>query len=230
MQAAIIGSHLSNVAQLIGPSLLFRAAKWTPESSGWGILDNSNFKRDVFYPAREACGLVGDKPRPELDPRRNALLIKHLRAFAASVLVDVGATSLEASKLLRHKDYRTTLEHYARAQEEFAFDEDRVGLREATELKLTERLDRLWEMWADKFPEAAKKVRAAGQVESVKVSRKSKPAIEKQARIVLKNGAKAEFIVTETRKKAKSPHKNESRLGDLNPGPTHYECVALPLS
>ena len=21
-----------------------------------------------------------------------------------------------------------------------------------------------------------------------------------------------------------------SRLGDLNPGPTHYECVALPLS
>jgi len=23
---------------------------------------------------------------------------------------------------------------------------------------------------------------------------------------------------------------NESRLGDLNPGPTHYECVALPLS
>ncbi len=23
---------------------------------------------------------------------------------------------------------------------------------------------------------------------------------------------------------------NQSRLGDLNPGPTHYECVALPLS
>jgi len=23
---------------------------------------------------------------------------------------------------------------------------------------------------------------------------------------------------------------NRSRLGDLNPGPTHYECVALPLS
>jgi len=25
-------------------------------------------------------------------------------------------------------------------------------------------------------------------------------------------------------------HNLWSRLGDLNPGPTHYECVALPLS
>jgi len=41
---------------------------------------------------------------------------------------------------------------------------------------------------------------------------------------VLRNGAKTEFIVTETRKKTNSPHENESRLGDLNPGPTHYEC------
>jgi len=94
-------------------------------------------------------------------------------------------------------------------------------LREATELKLSERLDRLWEIWADKFPDAAKKVQAAGQVEPVKVRRK--PAIEKQARIVLKNGAKSELIVMEIREKASSPHKNESRLGDLNPGPTHYE-------
>lgn len=79
---------------------------------------------------------------PELDPRRNPLLNKDLRALAASVLVDAGATTLEASKLLRHKEYRTTLEHCARAQEEFAFDEDRVGLLEATELKLGERLVR----------------------------------------------------------------------------------------
>ena len=30
--------------------------------------------------------------------------------------------------------------------------------------------------------------------------------------------------------KGENPSQNESRLGDLNPGPTHYECVALPLS
>lgn len=83
--------------------------------TGWGVLDNSNFKRGVFDPAREAWGLVGDALRPKLDPRRNALIIKDLRAFAASVLVDAGATTLEASKLLRHTDPRTTLAHYDRA-------------------------------------------------------------------------------------------------------------------
>ena len=193
-------------------NLLFRAEKWTPASGGWSVLDNSNFKRDTFYPAREACGLVGDKSRPELDSRRNPLLIKDLRAFAASVLMDAGATVLEASKLLRHADSRTTLAHYARAQEEESFDKDRVSVRDQANLNLSERLEKLYSVWARKFPEAAKKVAAAGQVEPVKVRRKPKPAIEKQARIVLKNGAKTELIVTETRKKAKSPHKNESRL------------------
>lgn len=149
--------------------LLFRAVRWTPKSKGWGILDNSNFKRDVFDPAREACGLVGDESRPELDPRHNALIIKDLRAFAASVLVDAGATTLEASRLLRHTDPRTTLAHYARAQEEEGFDADRVSLRDETGLRLSERLEKLWDAWAAKFPEAAAKVasvNAAGDPDS----------------------------------------------------------------
>jgi integrase len=193
-------------------NLLFRAEKWTPASGGWGVLDNSNFKRDTFYPAREACGLTGDPSRPELDPRRNPLLIKDLRAFAASVLMDAGATVLEASKLLRHADSRTTLAHYARAQEEESFDEDRVSVRDQANLNLSERLEKLYSIWAKKFPQAAKKVQAAGQVEPVKVSRKPKPAIEKQARIVLKNGAKTELVVDAVRKNADFPHGNWSRL------------------
>ena len=144
--------------------------------------------------------------------------------------MDAGATVLEASKLLRHADSRTTLAHYARAQEEESFDKDRVSVRDQANLNLSKRLDNFYSVWARKFPQAAKKVAVASQVEPVKARRKPKPAIEKQARIVLKNGAKTEFIVTETRQKAKFPHENESRLGDLNPGPTHYECVALPLS
>ena len=194
------------------------------------MLDNSNFKRDTFYPAREACGLVGDESRAELDPRRNPPLTKDFRAFAASVLMDAGATVLEASKLLRHADSRTTLAYYARAQEEESFDKDRVSVRDQANLKLSERLEKLYSVWARKFPQAAKRVAATGQVEPVRARRKPKPAIEKQARIVLKNGAKTEFLVMGTREKPNSPHKNGSRLGDLNPGPTHYECVALPLS
>ena len=145
-------------------NLLFRAEKWTPASGGWGVLDNSNFKRDTFYPAREACGLVGDKSRPELDPRRNPLLIKDLRAFAASVLMDAGATVLEASKLLRHADSRTTLAHYARAQEEENFDKDRVSVRDKSDLNLSQRMETLYKSWARKFPQAAKKVAPAKRV------------------------------------------------------------------
>ena len=49
-------------------------------------------------------------------------------------------------------------------------------------------------------------------------------------RIVLKNGAKSALVVETVQENAEFPHKIWSRLGDLNPGPTHYECVALPLS
>ena len=49
-------------------------------------------------------------------------------------------------------------------------------------------------------------------------------------RMVFKNGAKSKHFVKVTLRNAEFINGNWSRLGDLNPGPTHYECVALPLS
>ena len=46
-----------------------------------------------------------------------------------------------------------------------------------------------------------------------------------EVRIVLKNGAKSECVVEVLCENAVFPHEIWSRLGDLNPGPTHYECV-----
>jgi hypothetical protein len=112
----------------------------------------------------------------ETEARRNAMQVKDLRAFAASVLVDAGATPLEASVLLRHQDSRTTERHYARAMSVEAHDPDRVSLRTSTDLTLPQRIEALWQLWAKKFPEA---------VASIDVSRtgkkKSKKAGSKKA-------------------------------------------------
>lgn len=82
------------------------------------MLDNTNFRRDVWLLGRDAAGLVGDESPPPLDPRRYLMKVKDLRAFAASVLLDSGSSLFEAALLLRHADKRTT-----------------------------ERLDALWEAW-----------------------------------------------------------------------------------
>jgi hypothetical protein len=63
-------------------------------------------------------------PANQLDPRRNPILIKDLRAFTASILHDAGATDLEASAMLRHRDTRTTEKYNARAMSEKAHDPD----------------------------------------------------------------------------------------------------------
>jgi hypothetical protein len=106
-------------------------------------------------PARTAAGLVGDDSRPELDPRRNPILIKDLRAFTASILHDAGATDLEASAMLRHRDTRTTEKYYARAMSEKAHDPDRAKLRLKPELSLPARVEELWRLWAVKHQAAA---------------------------------------------------------------------------
>jgi hypothetical protein len=106
-------------------------------------------------PARTAAGLVGDDRRPKLDPRRNPILIKDLRAFTASILHDAGATDLEASAMLRHRDSRTTEEYCARAMSEKAHDSDRAKLRLKPELSLPARVEELWRIWASKHREAA---------------------------------------------------------------------------
>lgn len=90
-----------------------------------------------------------------MDPRRNPILIKDLRAFTASILHDAGATDLEASAMLRHRDTRTTEKYYARAMSEKAYDPDRAKLRLKPELSLSVRVEDLWRIWAAKHTEAA---------------------------------------------------------------------------
>lgn len=135
-------------------NLLFRGPRWQQSPGRTGIINNRNWTRDIWVPARTSVGLVGDKARPDLDPRRNAILIKDLRAFTASILHDSGATDLEASAMLRHRDTRTTERYYARAISEKAHDPDRAKLRLRTDLSLSGRIEALWDIWARKYPEA----------------------------------------------------------------------------
>lgn len=133
--------------------LLFRRSIFTPgNTQSVGLLDNTNFRRDVWVPAREAAELVGDESLPLLDPRRYPMKVKDLRAFAASVLLDSGSSLTEAALLLRHSDKRTTERHYARAMQERAHDRSRRAVRVDQSASLPERLDALWDAWVGAFP------------------------------------------------------------------------------
>lgn len=142
-------------------SLLFRGARWEQSTDRIGLINNRNWTRDVWVPARTKAKMTGDPTRPDLDPRRNAILIKDLRAFTASILHDSGATDLEASAMLRHRDTRTTERYYARAMSEKAHDTDRAELRVQTTLTLPGRIEALWAIWAHKYPVAASAVTRA---------------------------------------------------------------------
>ena len=136
--------------------LLFRRSIYSPgNTQSIGVLDNTNFRRDVWIPARKAAGLVGDESLPLLDPRRNPMKVKDLRAFAASVLLDSGSSLTEAALLLRHSDKRTTERHYARAMQERAHDRSRRAVRVDQSASLPERLDALWDAWVKEFPAVA---------------------------------------------------------------------------
>lgn len=118
-----------------------------------GVLDNTNWRRDVWLPSRQAAGLEGDESLPALDPRRYPMKVKDLRAFAASVLLDSGSSLTEAALLLRHSDKRTTERHYARAMQERAHDRARRDVQIDKGASLAERLDELWLAWVKTFPE-----------------------------------------------------------------------------
>lgn len=134
--------------------LLFRRPIISPGyTHSIGVLDNTNFRRDVWLPAREAAGLVGDESLPALDPRRYPVKVKDLRAFAASVLLDSGSSLTEAALLLRHADKKTTERHYARAMQERAHDRARRDVQIDRGASLPERLDALWEAWVGAFPD-----------------------------------------------------------------------------
>lgn len=127
--------------------LLFR-----PTRLGHGLrptvtIHHSDWTKRVWYPARRAAGLAGNPRLPELDPRRRAVKIKDLRAYAASVVVDSGGTMYEAAALLRHADVQTTNRYYARAQSEKSQDPVRAAFRTNLTLTLDERIDALWTAW-----------------------------------------------------------------------------------
>ena len=132
--------------------LLFRRPIVSPGyTHSIGVLDNTNFRRDVWLPAREAAGLVGDESLPGLDPRRYLMKVKDLRAFAASVLLDSGSSLTEAALLLRHADKKTT-EALRTAMQERAHDRARRDVQIDRGASLPERLDALWEAWVGAFP------------------------------------------------------------------------------
>lgn len=155
--------------------LLFQASADYPDRGGIGLIDASDFRKRVWIPARKAANLNGDDTLPDLDPRRNPIKIKDLRAFAASVLRDAGSSETEASALLRHADVRTTQKHYARSMHDRAHDKARRAVAIDTTLSLTERLDALWAAWVTGFPEVGPKLgievptgRRRGQLRAVK--------------------------------------------------------------
>ena len=105
---------------------------------------------------RRASLRCADSTRPESDPRGNALKIKDLPAFAASMLQDAGATDVESAALLRHSDSRITKAHYIRAFKETLFDPARPSTAVCGEpLTFQQRIDTMWEMWVTSFPNVA---------------------------------------------------------------------------
>ena len=70
-----------------GGDLLFRPTRYGRGMKPTMTIDHTDWSKRVWYPARNAAGLTGDLTLPELDPRRRALHIKDLRAYAASVVV-----------------------------------------------------------------------------------------------------------------------------------------------
>jgi len=148
--------------------LLFRRPIISPGyTHSIGVLDNTNFRRDVWLPARQAAGLVGDESLPALDPRRYPMKVKDLRAFAASVLLDSGSSLTEAALLLRHADKKTTERHYARAMQERAHDRARREVQIDRGASLPERLDALWDAWAGAFPGVAHTLGIGGASDNV---------------------------------------------------------------
>lgn len=135
-----------------GGDLLFRPTRYGRGMKPTMTIDHTDWSKRVWYPARKAAGLTGDPSLPELDPRRRALHIKDLRAYAASVVVDSGGTQYEAAALLRHSDVMTTNRYYARAQDERSHDHERARLRVDMDLTLPQRIDALWDAWCIAHP------------------------------------------------------------------------------
>ena len=115
------------------------------------IIQQGNWHEDVWVPARDAVGIGPDSKAPPGTPERVGMVVKDLRAYAASVIVDSGGTATDAQALLRHTDPRTTQTHYSRAMAIKQFDPDRASLRTDSGMSLSERMDQLFELWFSRY-------------------------------------------------------------------------------
>jgi len=183
----------------IAGNLLFRSPVTNDRAGSIGIMDHSNFRRNVWIPARQAAGLDGDPTRPTADPRSRGLRVKDLRAFAASVLADAGATAVEIAVYLRHSDIKVTATHYLRAFNSQDQDPARMQLRIDQTLSTAARLDALWEAWTTQFPEAAKALRVKGTKRTKKVAVSPDRAINR-ATVAARPPAKKKKIAQSKRK------------------------------
>lgn len=107
------------------------------QREGIGVWTRNNWRDKVMVPATTAYGL---------DYRT-----KDLRAYAASALMDAGATILEAKVLLGHAKSDTTEKHYARARDARDHDSARMRLRLRQNLSYVQRLDRLYDAFVKTF-------------------------------------------------------------------------------
>lgn len=114
--------------------VLFRPAKprvWP------GVYTRWTWRDSVWGPMREATKLAAPTAS--------------LRGYAASVLVDAGASLLEVRDLLGHESTVTTEKHYARAQATLQTDRARMAIRHQSGLSVQHRMDALWKAWVTKF-------------------------------------------------------------------------------
>lgn len=102
-----------------------------------GVYYTEKWRKDVWHPMRAATGL--------------STTTASLRGYAASTLVDAGATLLEVRDFLGHADTKTTETYYARARDVRDSDADRVAVRLQEGLTVRQRVDALWQAWEGRF-------------------------------------------------------------------------------
>lgn len=109
----------------------------TRSRGGIGVYDRFLWRDCVWNPMRDATGYT--------------LETRALRRYAASALVDAGATILEAGELLGHEKSDTTEQFYARARKRTDAHEARDRVRLTPAKGYAERLDLLYDAWVDTF-------------------------------------------------------------------------------
>lgn len=152
----VANTHISE-DELLFPSVNFRDA-----SSELPLVNQSRLGKTVWVPAIEAAGVPG-------------MQRKDLRAYAASALVDAGATEVEAQLLLRHTDAETTRAHYTVARGARSGDRGRSKLPPVKFTDtLQERLTWLFDEWLKRFPATSARLLEAGD-DDVRVGASTRP-------------------------------------------------------